>query len=262
MVLVVLSRCIDALRRSEVPEESTSLEALSQFCESTFPSLLRTIGYEVPLITLPKERSLQGLLGWMEVSLSGALGELAQYLKKIAFPGADLVYDGPLGNYVDLLCPFVEALRSLPLLPSGPVYLLIDDADNLSETQTRVLNEWVSTRSTGEVCLKVSTQLRYKTFRTITGGTISTPHDYDEINISAVYTSQKSKYRDRMHSIITKRLELYHINGSPEDFFPFDTNQEQAIEALRKGYMDQGDDAARGARARDDAHTVCTTRLH
>ena len=253
MVLVVLSRCIDALRRSEVPEETDSLEALSKFCDSTFPFLLKAIGYEVPLHTLPPNRSLKGLLGWMETSLSTALGELAQYLKKIAFPGADLLYEGPLGNYVDLMCPFIEALRSLPFLPSGPVYLLIDDADNLSETQTRVLNEWVSTRSTGEVCLKVSTQLRYKTFRTITGGTISTPHDYDEINISAVYTSQKSKYRERMHSIITKRLALYNINGSPEAFFPLDTKQEAAIEALRKGYMDQGDDAARGARARDDA---------
>ena len=253
MVLVVLSRCIDALRRSEVPEEASSLEAVSEFCDSTFPSLLKAIGYEVTLRTLPPDRSLQGLLAWMEASLSAALGELAQYLKKIAFPGADLVYEGSLGNYVDLLCPFIEALRSLPVLPNGPVYLLIDDADNLSETQTRVLNEWVSTRSTGEVCLKVSTQLRYKTFRTITGGTISTPHDYDEINISAVYTSQKSRYRERMHSIIAKRLVLYNIGGTPEQFFPSDSKQEEAIEALRREYMDQGDDEARGARARDDA---------
>ena len=253
MVLVVLSRCIDALRRSEVPEETGSLEALSEFCSATFPTLLKAIGYEVPLHTLRSDRSLQSLLAWMETSLSEALGELARYLKKIAFPGADLVYDGPLGNYVDLLCPFVESLRSLPFLPSGPVYLLIDDADNLSKTQTKVLNEWVSTRSTGQVCLKVSTQLRYKTFRTMTGGTISTPHDYDEINISAVYTSQKSRYRERMHSIITKRMELYKISGTPEAFFPTDSKQEKAIEALRRGYMDRGAEEVRGARARDDA---------
>ena len=253
MVLVVLSRCIDALRRSEVPEEIDSLEALSKFCELTFTSLLKAIGYDVLLHTFPRDRSLRDLLVWMEDSLNAALGELARYLKKIAFPGADLVYDGPLGNYVDLLCPFIEALRNLPFLPNGPVYLLIDDADNLSETQTKVLNEWVSTRSTGEVCLKVSTQLRYKTYRTITGGTISTPHDYDEINISAVYTSQKSRYRERMHSIISKRLVLYNISSSPESFFPPDTKQEEEIEAIRKGYMDKGDDEARGARARDDA---------
>ena len=253
MVLVVLSRCIDALRRSEVPEETSSLEALFEFCSATFPTLLKAIGYEVPLHTLPSDRSLQSLLAWMETSLSAALGQLARYLKKIAFPGADLVYEGPLGNYVDLLCPFVESLRSLPFLPSGPVYLLIDDADNLSETQTKVLNEWVSTRSTGEVCLKVSTQLRYKTFRTMTGGTISTPHDYDEINISAVYTSKKSRYRERMHSIITKRMELYNISGTPEAFFPTDSKQEEAIKALRRGYMDRGAEEVRGARARDDA---------
>ena len=164
MVLVVMNRCIDALRRAGVPETATNVAALDNFCRSTFPNLLKIVGHEGELSEIETNADIDQLLSWLELTLSISLGELASYLKKIAFPGAELFYEGPLGNFVDLLCPFVNALRGLPFLPNSPVYLLIDDADNLSTTQTIVLNEWVSTRSTADVCLKVSTQLRYKTF--------------------------------------------------------------------------------------------------
>ena len=220
MVLVVLSRCVDALRRANLPEGPDELIELSDFCSTKISALLFAIGYGSPLEDVPECPNLEQLLRWLEDTLHLCMRELSLYLKRIAFPGGDLAYRGSLGNYVDFLCPFIRQLRGLSFLPDGPVYLLLDDADNLSETQTKVLNEWVSTRSTDDVCLKVSTQLRYKTFRTVTGGTISTPHDYDEINISAVYTSQRSRYKGRMYSIIRKRLELYGMDGNPETFFP------------------------------------------
>ena len=253
MVLVVLSRCVDALRRANLPEGPDELIELSDFCSTKISALLFAIGYGSPLEDVPECPNLEQLLRWLEDTLHLCMRELSLYLKRIAFPGGDLAYRGSLGNYVDFLCPFIRQLRGLSFLPDGPVYLLLDDADNLSETQTKVLNEWVSTRSTDDVCLKVSTQLRYKTFRTVTGGTISTPHDYDEINISAVYTSQRSRYKGRMYSIIRKRLELYGMDGNPETFFPYDAKQETAIDAIRERYLSQGDEAARGARARDDA---------
>ena len=253
MVLVVMNRCINALRRAEVPENARNVLALDKFCRASFPNLLSVVGHQGQLPEIAAQTGVGGLLCWLEDVLTSMLGALSAYLKQIAFPGSDLQYAGPLGNYIDLLCPFVEALMRLPFMPKGPVYLLIDDADNLSATQTTVLNEWVCTRSTAEICLKVSTQLQYKTFATLTGGVISTPHDYDEINISAVYTSQKTRYRERMHSIIRKRLDLYGIESSTAEFFPSDPKQEKAIDSIKKQYMDRGDKAARGARARDDA---------
>ena len=253
MVLVSMNRCINALARARVDETAENIAALEDFCRSSYPQLLRVVGYRDQFQEIPARATVCDLLSWLERAVTSSLDKLAAYLRKIAFPGASLLYDDPLGDFVDLLCPFVNALRGLPFLPNGPVYLLVDDADNLSMTQTRVLNEWVATRSTGEICLKVSTQLGYKTFLTLTGGVISTPHDFDEINISAVYTSQRTHYRDRMHSIINKRLRLYAIESSPEEFFPSDSKQEEGIAAIKQRYVDQGDNAARGARARDDA---------
>ena len=253
MVLVSMNRCINALKRAAIPSTPQNLEALDDFCRSSFRELLEDVGHEGKFPEISEEPNIRKLLSWLERVLTVSLNELSSYLRRIAFPGTSLQYEGLLGNYVDLLCPFVNALRDLPFLPDGPFYLLLDDADNLSTTQTSVLNEWVSTRSTAEICLKVSTQLGYKTFATLTGGVISTPHDYDEVNISAIYTSQKTHYRERMRSIICKRLSLYEVESSPEQFFPYDQKQEDAIAMIKQGYMERGDDAARGTRARDDA---------
>ncbi|MCY4287690.1 MAG: hypothetical protein OXC63_03775 [Aestuariivita sp.] len=253
MVLVVLSRCINSLKRTGVPNEDQSVKALRKFCCEELPSIFAAIGNNYQFEPIPENTNGEHLVEWLERLLALMLEKLSTYLKKIAFPGADLTYSGPIGNFVDLLCPFINEFRKLPFLPDGPIYLLIDDADNLSDTQTRILNEWVATRSTEDVCLKVSTQLRYKTFRTITGGAISTPHDYDEINISNVYTSNRSRYMQRMCSIVKKRLSLYNFKCTPEEFFPVHQVQEKKIERIKRAYLDKGDDAARGARASDDS---------
>ena len=67
-----------------------------------------------------------------------------------------------------LLLPNAQSTKGAPFMPKGPIYLLLDDADNLNETQTRILNSWVFCRTSSDVSLKISTQLNYKTFRTAT----------------------------------------------------------------------------------------------
>ncbi|HEV3341844.1 MAG TPA: hypothetical protein VG125_15865, partial [Pirellulales bacterium] len=103
--------------------------------------------------------------------------EVNQYAKRLALRPLDaLAYSGVLCGYLDFLFPVLQILRQLPFMPRGPLYLLFDDADYLSRTQTRVLNSWVSTRTAGDASIKISTQLRYKTFGTISGPPIQSPH--------------------------------------------------------------------------------------
>lgn len=179
---------------------------------------------------------------------------IKNYLKKLSFHEEIIPYDGALCGYLDFLFPILRGLKEMPFMPSGPIYLLIDDADNLSETQTRVLNSWVSTRTGQEVSLKISTQHQYKTFYTVTGTTIDTPHDYAEINISTVYTSSiKSKYMERISEIVRKRLGKLNIEADPLKFFPEDEKQEKEIEEIAlqlKKAWEKGD--GRGYRASDD----------
>jgi len=160
------------------------------------------------------------------------------YAKKLAFRQDLIPYDGPLYDYIGFLIPLLSDLSRLPSFPKGPIYLLIDDAHWLTETQARVLNSWVATRTSRKVSLKISTQYNYKTYYTSTGATIDTPHDYAEIDIATIYTgSKKSRYRDRIAEIVKKRLELFGLKDiTAEQFFPEDVEQENKIRGIEEQY--------------------------
>lgn len=150
-------------------------------------------------------------------------------------------YDGPLGGFIDFLFPILSGLRSLPFMPKGPIYLLVDDADDLDINQTRILNSWVASRTTKDVCLKISTQQRYKTYGTSTGQRIETPHDFSLISISSIYTSNKNYYQKFIESIVRKRLAWVGISTDPEMFFNSDAAQEAKIkiiaDEIRRAYQ-------------------------
>lgn len=178
------------------------------------------------------------------------------YAKRLAFRQDLMPYDGPLCDYVDFLVPILSGLSSIPGFPKGTIYLLIDDAHCLTKTQARVLNSWVATRTSRKVSLKISTQYNYKTYYTTTGATIDTPHDYSEIDMTAIYTgSSKSKYRERIADIVKKRLESFGIkNITADQFFPEDEEQEKEIFRIAEEYKkkhDQGE--GKGHYRSDDA---------
>lgn len=180
-------------------------------------------------------------------------GEVIRYVKLIAFDPSTLPsYRGALCGYLDFLYPLLEAIRQWSFMPKGPVYLLIDDADYLNETQTMVLNSWLSTRTGRAVSIKVSTQLRYKTYRTFGGMRVSAPHDYSEVNISDIYTSRRGKYLNRVEEIVKKRLEVNGILKTPREFFPADDAQEKKIVAIEDKLRASWPKRGRGYRPSDD----------
>ena len=138
--------------------------------------------------------------------------EVGRYVQRLSF-SRDLTYPGALFGFLDFVRPFLLALRQLPLMPAGkPLFLLVDDADNLSLEQTRILNTWVSSRGSSDVSLTLSTQRKYKTLRTVTGETIETPHDFAEVEISDIYTSDRDRYQRRLRAIVYKRLQKAGIS--------------------------------------------------
>ncbi len=176
------------------------------------------------------------------------------YLRTVSFTGKDMPYSDALLGFHDFLLPLFKDLSSLSFMPSGPIFLMIDDADNLSEKQTQILNTWVSSRSTDFVCLKIATQLNYKTYRTINEGKIASPHDFSESNITSIYTSPKERYPNWVKEIVRKRLQRAAITASPEEFFPEDKAQEAKIEEIAKELKANWPKFGRGYRPEDDAY--------
>lgn len=132
---------------------------------------------------------------------------------------------------------------------------MITDAQCLSYTQTHILNSWVSTRTSRRVSLKISTQYNYKTFYTVQGSTIDSPHDFSLIDMASIYTgTNKSKYRNRIEEIVNKRLKLYGIDTTATDFFEPDFAQEEKIKEYAEKYRKEFDAGnGKGYNRSDDA---------
>ena len=82
--------------------------------------------------------------------------EALRYLRKLTFGKEFFPYESALFGYVDFLLPFIKLVVELNITPSGPIFLMLDDADNLPERMQKVVNSWVSYRTTDQICLKIS----------------------------------------------------------------------------------------------------------
>ena len=159
-----------------------------------------------------------------------------EYITQLAFNKELQPYENSLYDYEDFFLPLIRLIRSLNITPNGPIFLMLDDVDNLPVRMQQILNTWVSYRTTNDVCLKVSTQQRYRTWRTTHGVLIERTHDFSEIDISTVYTSkQTSHYYDRVKSIVKRRLEVSDVEvQDPVLFFPENAEQNKQLEAIKK----------------------------
>lgn len=253
MTMYVAVKAFASLAKVSIEDpEGAYAKTVRSFYSEEFFSLLQESGWEESLPTVDEEETPDSLFSKMMRICDEIYRTTLTYIRRLAFVNDVVTYTGPLCVYLDFLLPLMRRLKQLPFMPKGPVYLLIDDADNLNSTQTTILNTWVSCRTSSDISLKISTQLNYKTYRTVTGPTIDSPHDYSEVNISTVYTSSRNNYRKRVYDIVDKRLKMAKIEASPEEFFPPDEEQEAQIseiaETLKKDFPEKG----RGYRVSDD----------
>jgi Cdc6-like AAA superfamily ATPase len=171
--------------------------------------------------------------------------------------GVDYSYNLPLLSFLRFIVPVFKELINLPGFPKEKhVYIFIDDADNLSKTQTEILNSWLACRTQPTISIKVSTQIdQYKTYLSSAGVLVESPHDYQDINISYRYTTDITRgvnYYEKAIKILEKRLSIAGIDVDTKVFFPSYEKQEQGIkeeeEKIRKEYSTAG----RGSTVYDD----------
>lgn len=184
--------------------------------------------------------------------------DVMRYIKRSAFSDKIEPYSGELYDYNNYFVPLLERLVPVISDCSTTFYLMLDDAHYLSDVQTRILNTWISSRTSRKVSIKVSTQYNYKNYYTINGTTIDTPHDYVELDMATVYTegnkNVKSTYYGRIHDIVERRLKLMGIESTVELFFPPDIKQEEKIKKIEQEYIDRYDRGeGRGYNRTDDA---------
>lgn len=239
MISHIIIRVLDNLISSNGFDEKYRYNELKDYYENSF----------LPILCLPNETIVEedslSLLKKMLFQIRKVYNETILYVKRCSFSNDIIPYTGLLYDYIDYLVPLLESLSKAISNNNATFYLLLDDAHFLSETQTRILNTWVATRTSKKVSLKISTQYNYKTYYTTNGATVDTPHDYTEIDIATVYTegqkTAKATYYRRISDIVTKRMELYDINTPLASFFPPDEKQENRIKEIEAEYLRQYD---------------------
>ena len=244
-------------------------DQILQYYNTDFRNILSFCGVD-SIAELPKDISKDGeaMMEMMAKEVERINRYCRVYCNKIALSkDTSIPYDGPIVDFIDFMKPLLVSLKSLPFFPSNkPFYILIDDAGYLNMAQTKVLNTWVSYRTTKDICFKISTQLDYKTHLTNNEKRIDAPHDYSEINISTVYSSSKSKYNERLQEIVKKRLKRYlNLDIEAKDFFPENKEQELKIQEIYNqmlaNYTDPEKKYAGGDAARRYARPEYITRL-
>lgn len=170
----------------------------------------------------------------------------------------DIVEPEVFTTYHDFLQPLIKLIRNLDVTGKFKknIYLLVDDADNLPLIFTKTLNEWILYRDTDNFSLKISTQLKYKTYRTISNNRIEKPHDYSEIIFSYVVSSAKKKeYKNLIKQIVEKRLAIIDIDINVEDFLEEKGEQKEKIELIKQDYIEKWEKGeGRGHGKYDDAN--------
>jgi len=234
--------------------ENQFLPEAKDFFKNTLIKLIKNAGYNDDIKNIDDLKTTNEIFNQIVDFLEDMLISFSYHIQRMILSPENLNYTGPLCQYRNFLLPLIKEINSFSFLPRNkPLYLLIDDADLLSAVQTQILNSWVSFRSTSVVCFKITTQLNYKTYWTANShNKIDSPHDYHEINLSEVYTSNmKDRYRDNLKAMVEKRLK--HIAGldiSAEEFFPANEKQEREFNKLKKKLEDENgyDYAYRNAR--------------
>lgn len=166
----------------------------------------------------------------------------------------DYSYNLPILSFTRFLVPVLREMTLLTGFPKNkPIFIFIDDADNLSKIQTKILNTWLASRTQPLISLKISSQIGlYKSFLTSSGVLVESPHDYQQVDISYLHTTKSSSFYDKAINILQKRLSIAGINVKVQEFFPPDKKQEDRIkeeeEKLRNNYKENG----RGNRENDD----------
>lgn len=216
----------DALAKEDYSDYEIDSEFITSFI-TFFSKLIKKTGFDVESDFF-NSTTINEVFEKIHLICSDMQSDFViNYLSRLICGDNNLSYLGPLCLYQNFLLPILKKIREFKFLPNSPLYLMVDDADELNLTQTKILNSWVYFRSTDFVCFKISTQLKYQTFFTTKNSKIDSPHDYFEITLNDVYTSEKNRYRSNVKEIVEKRLKFSGINVSALEFFPEDQKQKQ-----------------------------------
>jgi hypothetical protein len=178
------------------------------------------------------------------VSFYEGLGDWAQKeiiatQKRINNPSSDSFYEDSL-SFASGVMPLLGCVRQIPALRNTHLLLMIDDAHDLNEYQSRSLNSWIAYRDHSAFSFKVATaKVGQPDFKTATGGSILEGHDFTTIDMEQPFQNALSNFGQMAGQVIDKRLKRAGIDRKAAEFFPVSPQFEEDMRLSHDAVKEQ-----------------------
>ena len=140
LVLYVASRVFAALMKAPLgADEPVVAKALLALYQGPLSTLLQRSGYDEPLPNAEADAGPAEILRLGQQVVEDIYVQAQAYLRRLSFVTDPVPYHGPLCGFMDFLMPLLNAVRGLSFMPSGPIFIMIDDAGNLNRTKQNSL---------------------------------------------------------------------------------------------------------------------------
>ena len=248
---------------SQFPNDYFEPEDLKSFVRSVL-SLLGPSPAVPPFDELRADQTARlKPLEYLQNTISRENTQISRYLRENALRAEQAHYQGTTTGYHDFLLPFLKSVQQITGLHARPIFILLDDADRLTQAQQRIVNGWLANRDHSTLCLKISSQPGgWSTYLTPADGLIEQPHDYSEIDADEVYTRSKSAYGQKVRLISNRRLELSCVpTKSIDQFLPADPGEETLLESIKTTTAEEWEFEGKPGRKADYIYRYATARL-
>lgn len=154
--------------------------------------------------------------------------------KRINKFDSDSFYENAL-SFSSCVLPFLELMRTIPILEKSHFMIMIDDAHDMNEYQIKALNSWIAYRDHSLFSFKVATaKIDRPTCITSTGGSILEGHDFITVDMEQAYQNTETDFYKLSKQIIEKRLQRIGIDNSVEEFFPINPSLKEDLVKYRE----------------------------
>lgn len=138
-------------------------------------------------------------------------------------------------NFYSFIKPLINFTKRFPCLKNVHYLFLIDDVQDLNDTQIELLNSWIAYRDHSEFSFKLSTtKVKKRTLLTSSGGTILEGHDFVTIDMEEPQQNSQSDYGKLARRILDRRLEKCGILVKCDAFFPENSTFKKDIEHYKE----------------------------
>ncbi len=154
--------------------------------------------------------------------------ENIEYYAYDKFQMKDNTYEGNFSSF-PYLNSFLEKIKKLFDMADFSFYVLIDNGDEVRNTMQLCIDDLISQRQHMNVCFKVAVKKGIYWNK----GDIELPHDFSQINIDEIYSTQHGVYYKRIQDIANRRLKSAGINVEIEKFLPESSDERKLLEKIK-----------------------------